>query len=124
MGADLAYIGSPFLATTEANTQPAFKRMIVESTAADVIVTNCFTGVDASFLRPSLVENGLDPATLHRPAGAAVDIANGGANARAWRDIWSAGQGIGAITQAEPAGDYIDRLVRDYAAARVAMGMA
>src|SRR3546814_642547 len=98
LGADLAYIGSPFLAASEANTQPGFKQMLVDGDAKDVMVTSCFTGVNASFLRPSLVGNGLDPANL-APAtqGGAININNGGANGKAWRDIWSAGQGIGAI---------------------------
>ena len=123
LGADLAYIGSPFLASDEANTQDAFRQMIVDSGAADVTVTNCFTGVNASFLIPSLVANGLDPNALQRAADAGVSIAGGGSNARAWRDIWSAGQGIGAIKRAEPAADYIDRLADEYAAARRAMEM-
>jgi nitronate monooxygenase len=123
LGADLAYIGSPFLASTEANTQAEFKQMIIESSAADVIRTNSFTGVDANFLRYSIIANGLDPASLVRKEGAAININQGGDNAKAWRDIWSAGQGIGAVRRIEPAGDYIDWLVADYAAARMAMGM-
>jgi nitronate monooxygenase len=98
--------------------------MVVEGSAADVTVTNCFTGVDASFLIPSLVDNGLDPAALHRPDDAAPSIAGGGANPKAWRDIWSAGQGIGAVTRAEPAATYIDRLVAEYQAARRDLGCA
>jgi nitronate monooxygenase len=124
LGADLAYIGSPFLASDEANTQDGFRRMVVEGSAADVTVTNCFTGVDASFLIPSLVDNGLDPAALRRPDDAAPSIADGGANPKAWRDIWSAGQGIGAVTRAEPAATYIDRLVAEYQAARRDLGCA
>ena len=123
LGADLAYVGSPFLASTEANTQPEFKRMIVEGSAADVMVANCFTGVNANFLRPSIIANGLDPAEMMKPPGAAINISGGGANAKAWRDIWSAGQGIGAVKASGPAADYIDWLVADYAAARAAMGM-
>ena len=123
LGADLAYVGSPFLASSEANTQSGFKRMIVEGAAADIVTTNCFTGVDANFLRPSLREHGLDPANLKRAEGKGINIDGGGDNAKAWKEIWSAGQGIGAIKQAEPAGDYIDRLAADYAAARRAMGM-
>jgi nitronate monooxygenase len=123
LGADLAYIGSPFLASDEANTQPGFKEMIVEGTAADIITTKCFTGVDANFLRPSIAENGLDPNNLTRAEGSAINIDGGGDNAKAWKEIWSAGQGIGAVKRAEPAGDYIDRLAADYAAARAAMGM-
>ena len=124
MGADLAYIGSPFLASTEANTQAGFRRMIVEGTAADIVTTNCFTGVDANFLRPSLCEHGLDPANLKRAEGSGINIDGGGDNAKAWKEIWSAGQGIGAVKHSEPAGRYIDRLVHEYAVARAAMGMA
>lgn len=125
MGADLAYIGSPFLASSEANTQPEFKTMLVEGSAKDVLVTSCFTGVKASFLMPSLVENGLDPDNLvPATSGGAININNGGANSKAWRDIWSAGQGIGAIKSAGPAGEWLDWLADDYAAARRSMGLA
>lgn len=123
LGADLAYVGSPFLASAEANTQPEFKRMIVDGTAADIMVANCFTGVNANFLRPSIIANGLNPADMIRSAGAAINISGGGGNTKAWRDIWSAGQGIGAVKQSGPAGDYIDWLAADYAHARAAMGM-
>jgi nitronate monooxygenase len=124
LGADLAYVGSPFLASTEANTQPEFKAMIVKSGAKDIVIANCFTGANASFLLPSILANGLDPKTLLRADGAAVNISGGGSNSKAWRDIWSAGQGIGAIKSAGPAGDYIDWLVADYARARRAMGVS
>lgn len=124
LGADLAYIGSAFLASDEANTQPGFKQMIVTGSAADIAATNCFTGVNANFLLPSILENGLDPKELKRSEGASISIAGGGANARAWRDIWSAGQGIGAIKQSGPARAYIDWLATDYAAARAAIGLA
>ncbi len=124
LGADLAYIGSPFLASTEANTQPEFKKMIISGTAADIMVTNCFTGVNANFLRPSIIENGLDPAKLHRPVDSKINISGGGSNSKAWRDIWSAGQGINAVKSIEPAGNYIDWLARDYAEARKAAGMS
>jgi nitronate monooxygenase len=123
LGADLAYIGSAFLASEEANTQPGFKRMIVDGSAADITVTNCFTGVNANFLLPSIIENGLDPKALKRPEGAAINISGGGSNHKAWRDIWSAGQGIGAIKKSEPAAHYIDWLADDYKRARAAMGI-
>lgn len=123
LGADLAYIGSPFLASTEANTQAGFKQMIVDGSAADIVTTNCFTGVDANFLKPSLVEHGLDPANLKRVTGQSINIDGGGDNAKAWKEIWSAGQGIGAVKQSEPAGEYIDWLAQDYAAARALMEM-
>jgi nitronate monooxygenase len=124
LGADLAYIGSPFLASTEANTQEGFKAMIANGSAADIVTTNCFTGVDANFLKPSLLEHGLDPANLKRATGKGINIDGGGDNAKAWKEIWSAGQGIGAVKRAEPAGDWIDWLAQDYAAARARMGMA
>jgi nitronate monooxygenase len=124
LGADLAYVGSPFLASSEANTQPEFKQMIVDSGAKDIVIANCFTGANASFLLPSILANGLDPKALLRTDGAGVNISGGGSNSKAWRDIWSAGQGIGAIKSAGPAGDYIDWLVADYARARRAMGVS
>lgn len=124
LGADLAYIGSAFLASTEANTQAGFKQMIVDGSAADITITNCFTGVNANFLLPSILANGLDPKALQRPPGAEINIAGGGSNSKAWRDIWSSGQGIGAIKRSEPAADYVDWLADDYLAARAAMGMA
>jgi len=119
MGADFAYIGSPFLASLEANTALDFKEMVASCDSRDVMVTNCFTGVNATFLRPSIIANGLDPLKLARPEGAAVSIADGGSNAKAWRDIWSAGQGIGAVTQVEPAADYIARLMEEFEEAKV-----
>jgi nitronate monooxygenase len=118
MGADFAYVGSPFLASDEANTAPGLKAMIVAGEAADVMVTDCFTGIPATFLRPSIVANGLDPTALTRDKSAGIDIKDGGTDRRAWRDIWSAGQGIAAITRAEPAAAYVARLADEYQAAR------
>lgn len=122
MGADFAYIGSPFLASSEANTPQAFKEMVVASEAADVLVTDCFTGIAATFLRPSVEANGLDPTALVRDRSTPINIKDGGANTKAWRDIWSAGQGIGAVKRAEPAGAYIDHLADEYAEARMNLG--
>jgi len=124
LGADLAYIGSPFLASAEANTQDGFKQMIVNGTAADIVTTNCFTGVNANFLRPSLIEHGLDPANLMRAGNKGINISGGGENTKAWKEIWSAGQGIGAVRSAGPAGEWIDWLAQDYADARARMGMS
>jgi nitronate monooxygenase len=118
LGADLAYVGSPFLASTEANTQPAFKQMVVDSGAKDIVLANCFTGANASFLLPSVVANGLDPASLWRAERGAVNISGGGSDRKAWRDIWSAGQGIGAVKRAEPAAEFISWLADDYERAR------
>ena len=123
LGADLAYIGSAFLASIEANTQDAFKQMIVEGAAKDIVTTNCFTGVDANFLRPSLIEHGLDPDNLTRAEGKGINISGGGDNAKAWKEIWSAGQGIGQIKIAESAKTYVEWLVGDYQSARKAIGL-
>ena len=122
LGADLAYIGSPFLACVEANTPFGFKQMVVDSASRDIVVTNGFTGANASFLLPSLLASGLDPATLAKPKGSGVDVTGGG-HPKAWRDIWSAGQGIGAVKASLPAADYIANLATDYQRAREAMGM-
>lgn len=117
MGADFAYIGTPFLACEEAATHSDHRRMIVGGNAGDVVTTNCSTGVDANFLRPSLEANGLDPDALARSAGD-IDIADGGSNKKAWRDIWSAGQGIGVIRDVTSTSSYVDRLTEEYEEAR------
>ncbi|GGY89990.1 NAD(P)H-dependent flavin oxidoreductase [Novosphingobium colocasiae] len=121
LGADLAYIGSAFLASDEANTQPGFKQMVVDHGAEDILVSDSFTGVKATFLRPSIVENGLDPDNLVRAAGKSINIDGGGDNAKAWKEIWSAGQGIGAIKASGPAAAWIDWLAEDYGVARKAL---
>lgn len=123
LGADLAYIGSAFLASSEANTQAGFKQMIVNGASKDIVTSNSFTGVNANFLRPSLIENGLDPDNLQKRSGGGINIDGGGDNAKAWKEIWSAGQGIGAVKRAEPAGAWIDWLAADYDAARSSMGL-
>lgn len=114
LGADFAYIGSPFLAAAEANTQPGFKQMIVDSDSSDIVLTNCFTGATAAFLKPSLIANGLDPSNLVRPEGAGVNISGGGSSSKVWRDIWSAGQGIGAVKQSMRAADFIAQIAKEY----------
>ena len=114
MGADLAYIGSAFIATEEAGAQQGHKDMIVQGSAADITYTDAITGVAGNYLRPSLERAGLDPANL--PTGAAMDF--GAEKPKAWKDIWSAGQGIGAIDAIVPAAALVDRLAAEYAAAR------
>jgi nitronate monooxygenase len=123
LGADLAYIGSPFLASHEANTATGFKEMIVGGSSKDVIVTKAFTGARASFLAPSLKANGLDPEAIARKDPERVDISGEASQGKPWRDIWSAGQGIGAVKSSVPAGDWIAALEREYREARIAMGM-
>jgi nitronate monooxygenase len=118
-GADLAYVGSPFIATSEANAPDGYKQAIVESGAADIIYTDLFTGVHGNYLRASIVNAGLDPDNL---AGIDPTVmkfgSEGSAKAKAWRDIWGSGQGIGVIDQVRPAGEYIDLLAEEYAAAK------
>ena len=115
MGADLAYVGSPFIATEEANAVPDYKRMIVEGSAADIVYTDHFSGVPGSYLRPSIRRAGYDPDDLPAAERSQMDFAGEG---KAWRDIWSAGQGIGAVREIVPAADLVARLAREYAAAR------
>jgi len=118
MGADLAYIGSPFIATAEANATAAYKQAIVESVADDIVYTNLFTGVHGNYLKASIVAAGLDPEHLPESDPSKMDF--GGA-AKAWRDIWGAGQGVGVVREVLPAADYIRRLKSEYAAAQTAL---
>ena len=123
MGQSL-HSGSKLIASLFYNiTNSSDINMVVNGSAADIMVTNCFTGVNANFLRPSIIENGLDPNGLQKPAGGEINIDGGGHNAKAWKEIWSAGQGIGAVKRTEPAGDFLDRLALEYQAAKTATGM-
>lgn len=119
MGADFAYIGSPFIATEEANAEPEYKQGIVDGRAADIIYSNLFTGVHGNYLRGSIERAGLDPDNL--PEGDLKTMNFGGGNsskAKAWRDIWGSGQGIGAVTKVESVAARVDRMAAEYAAAR------
>jgi nitronate monooxygenase len=115
MGADLAYIGSAFIATHEANATPAYKQALVEGRADDIIYTNLFTGVHGNYLKASIVAAGLDPDNL--PASDVSKMNFGTGRTKAWRDIWGSGQGIGAIERVTTAAETIDRLAREYAEA-------
>ena len=116
MGADLAYAGSPFIATSEANAEDGYKQMIVDSGAGDIVYSDVFTGVHGNYLRPSIVAAGLDPDNLGKAA--AMDFASAtGGEAKAWRDVWGCGQGIGAIAKVQSARDYIAQLTAEYQAA-------
>jgi nitronate monooxygenase len=122
MGADLAYIGSAFIATKEANAPQGYKDMIVESAANDIVYTNLFTGVHGNYLKPSIVRAGLDPDNLPVSDPSAMNFGSGGnQEAKAWRDIWGCGQGIGAIHEAPSAGEFIARLAAEYASAQAAL---
>lgn len=109
MGADLAYLGTRFIATREAMAPQGFKQMIVDSRAADIVYTPNISGVNANFLRPSIAAAGLDPDNI--PSHGALDMQN---EARAWRDFWSAGQGVGTIDDIPSAADLCERLFREY----------
>jgi nitronate monooxygenase len=114
LGADLAYIGSAFIATEEANAAAAYKQMIVESAAKDIIYSNLFTGVHGNYLTPSLIAAGLDPADLASSDASKMQITELGSDTKAWRDIWGAGQGIGAVKEIVPAAQLIARLQGEY----------
>jgi nitronate monooxygenase len=119
MGADFAYIGSPFIATTEANADQAYKDGIVSGRAADIVYSNLFTGVHGNYLRASIEAAGMDPDNLPEGDLKTMDFGGGnGSKAKAWRDIWGSGQGIGAVTAVESVGERVDRLEREYRAAR------
>jgi nitronate monooxygenase len=118
-GADLAYVGSPFIATEEANAPEEYKQAIVDSGAADIIYTDLFTGVHGNYLRSSIENSGLDPDNLAGIDPTAMKFGSeGSAKAKAWRDIWGSGQGIGVIDRVRPAAELVDRLADEYAAAR------
>ncbi|GMG83501.1 nitronate monooxygenase family protein [Paralimibaculum aggregatum] len=124
MGADLAYVGSAFIATEEARADPGYKRMIAEGGAADIVYTSHFSGVPGNYLRPSIAQNGLDPDTLPERDPGSMDFAAGSSRPKAWKDIWSAGQGIGAVRETVPAAALIDRLAREYRAAQARLAPA
>jgi nitronate monooxygenase len=119
MGADLAYIGSAFIATEEARAVDAYKQAIVEGDASHVVGSSLFTGIFGNYLRPSIVNARLDPDNL--PHGDATTMDFGSSReqrAKAWRDIWGSGQGIGAIKAVQGVADLVERLKREYAAAK------
>ncbi|HEV2816112.1 MAG TPA: nitronate monooxygenase family protein [Allosphingosinicella sp.] len=119
MGADLGYIGSPFIATAEANAADAYKQGICDGRADDIVYSSLFTGVHGNYLKASIERAGLDPNNLPEGDIKTMDFGTGdGSKAKAWRDIWGSGQGIGAISEVLPAGDYVARLIAEYAEAR------
>jgi nitronate monooxygenase len=119
MGADLAYIGSRWLATPEANVSEDYRQAVVESTAADVVYTNLFTGVHGNYLRKSIASAGLDPDNLPEAEKSKMNFGSGGnTGAKAWRDIWGAGQGVGLMNEIKPVAEIVARLKAEYEAAR------
>ena len=119
MGADFGYIGSAFIATEEARAAEGYKQMITESASSDIVYSNLFTGVHGNYLRPSIVKAGMDPDNLPTSDPSAMNFGSGGnTEAKAWKDIWGCGQGIGAVKQVVPAAEMVARLVREYNAAK------
>ena len=120
MGADFGYVGSAFIATREAHATDAYKASIVASGAHDIIYTNLFTGVHGNYLRSSIENAGLDPENLPQSDPSKMNFGSD-RPAKAWRDIWGSGQGIGAIDAVPAAGEFVARLAREYDAARDAL---
>jgi nitronate monooxygenase len=128
MGADFGYIGSPFIATTEANADAAYKNGIVAGKASDIVYSNLFTGVHGNYLRASIVAAGMDPDNLPEGDLKTMDFGgggnkDGGSKPKAWKDIWGSGQGIGAVSKVESVADRVDRLEREYHAARTRLAL-
>jgi len=118
-GADLAYVGSPFIATEEANAADSYKQSIVDSGAADIVYSDLFTGVHGNYLRSSIVNAGLDPENLSAGNLDTMKFGSGGSSkSKAWKDIWGSGQGIGVVDRVRPAAEYVDLLAEQYAAAK------
>jgi nitronate monooxygenase len=119
MGADFAYIGTAFIATEEARASDEYKQAIVDGTSDDIVYSNLFTGVHGNYLAPSIVAAGMDPANLPQGELKTMNFGGGeGSKAKAWKDIWGSGQGIGAVTEVATAAAFIDKLKREYQEAR------
>ncbi len=119
MGADFAYIGSAFIATKEANAVEGYKENIVEAKASDIVYSDLFTGVHGNYLRQSIVKAGMDPDNLPKGDISTMNFGSGGnTEAKAWKDIWGSGQGIGAVKEVQSVADMVDRLEREYRAAK------
>ncbi|KAF0674605.1 NAD(P)H-dependent flavin oxidoreductase [Profundibacterium mesophilum] len=118
VGADLGYAGSAFIAAREANAQDAYKQMIVGGGASDIVTSSLFTGVSGNYLRQSISNAGLDPDALPGADASSMNFSEGRSKPKAWKEIWGAGQGIGAITDVLPAAEVIARIGAEYAAAR------
>ena len=116
MGADFAYIGSAFIATVEARAAQEYKQCIVDSNSDDIVYSSLFTGVHGNYLAPSIRKAGMDPAQLAEGKPAAMDFS--GDKTKAWKDIWGCGQGIGAVTSIDTTAALVERLKREYAAAK------
>ncbi|OCI96868.1 2-nitropropane dioxygenase [Rhizobium sp. AC27/96] len=122
-GADMAYIGSPFIATQEARAVDAYKQAIVDGTAADIVYSNYFTGIHGNYLKPSIVAAGLDPDKLPEADPSKMDFEAATTGVKAWKDIWGSGQGIGAVKAIQPVAALVDRLEAEYRQARARLAL-
>lgn len=119
IGADLAYIGSRFIATKEANADPAYKQMLIDTVASDIVYSSLFTGVLGNYLKPSISKAGLDPDNLPEADKSSMNFGSGGSSkSKAWRDIWGAGQGVGSIDSVLSVADLVDQMADEYEAVR------
>ena len=125
MGADFGYIGSAFIATEEARAVEGYKQCIVNSNSDDIVYSNLFTGVHGNYLAPSIRNAGLDPENLPESDPSKMNFGNvdGGGAKKAWKDIWGCGQGIGVVDKVVPVAEMVERLKREYAAARGRLGL-
>jgi len=118
MGADLAYIGSAFIATNEANADERYKQMITQSNADDIVYTNLFTGVHGNYLKGSIESQGLDPENLEESDSSKMNFSSGASKPKSWKDIWGSGQGISVIKSILPASELIKRINNEYLEAK------
>lgn len=124
MGADLAYIGSAFIATKEANAVDGYKENIVEAQASDIVYSSLFTGVHGNYLRQSIERAGMDPKNLPEGDIKTMDFGSGGnTDAKAWKDIWGSGQGIGAVKAVKSVAEFVDQLETEYRAAKASLDL-
>jgi nitronate monooxygenase len=123
MGADLAYIGSAFVATDEARASDAYKQAIVDGTSDDIVYSNLFTGVHGNYLKASVRNAGLDPDNLPESDATKMNFGGGEGSKKAWKDIWGCGQGIAAVKSVGPAAHLVDRLAQEYGQARARLAL-
>jgi len=122
MGADLAYLGTRFIATKEANASEAYKKAIIDSAGEDIVYSSLFTGVHGNYLKSSVEAAGLDPNNLPEADKASMNFGSGGnTDAKAWKDIWGSGQGVGTIHSAPSVQDVVDQMKAEYNAAKEAL---
>ncbi|MCP3020677.1 NAD(P)H-dependent flavin oxidoreductase [Cupriavidus basilensis] len=124
MGADFAYVGTRFIASQEAHASESYKQSITTSAAADIIYTNLFTGVHGNYIRESIEASGLDPANLPQADKTKMDFSSGASKAKAWKDVWGAGQGVGQIHDIPTTGEIVARMKAEYNDARARLGLA